>query len=152
MFGLAAYTFAFGGMAFWLPAYLERVLKWDQKLVVLRLGLTAGGQSTPSFYGDADVTDCSWFVDATAVSVYATDQAGQDLPEGAISGYLQSGGTAVPGADRGVAYATTNTDGSNVDLIVVKGQLGIELAASSPGVMTQAQAVTLGKQVAAALG
>ena len=38
--GLSAYTFAFGGLAYWLPAYLERVKGWDQKTTVLSLGLT----------------------------------------------------------------------------------------------------------------
>lgn len=38
--GLSAYTFAFGGLAYWLPAYLERVKGWDQKQATLVLGLT----------------------------------------------------------------------------------------------------------------
>ncbi len=40
VFGLAAYTFAFGGLAYWLPEYLERVKGWDKAMTVDRLGIT----------------------------------------------------------------------------------------------------------------
>lgn len=40
VFGLSAYTFAFGGLAFWLPTYLERVKGWDKAMAVDRLGVT----------------------------------------------------------------------------------------------------------------
>ncbi len=40
VFGLAAYTFAFGGLAYWLPEYLERVKGWEKAPTVLMLGLT----------------------------------------------------------------------------------------------------------------
>ena len=38
--GLSAYTFAFGGLAYWLPAYLERVKGWDKAYATTALGLT----------------------------------------------------------------------------------------------------------------
>jgi MFS family permease len=40
VFGLAAYTFAFGGLAFWLPSYLQRVKGWPKKETVDLLGVT----------------------------------------------------------------------------------------------------------------
>ena len=42
--GLAAYTFAFGGLAYWLPEYLERVKGWPKvptTILVAGTGLTA---------------------------------------------------------------------------------------------------------------
>ncbi len=40
VFGLAAYTFAFGGLAYWLPTFLERVRGIPKEQAVLMLGLT----------------------------------------------------------------------------------------------------------------
>jgi MFS family permease len=40
VFGLASYTFAFGGLAFWLPSYLERVKGWPKTKTVDLLGVT----------------------------------------------------------------------------------------------------------------
>ncbi len=40
VFGLSAYTFAFGGMAYWLPSYLQRVHGWTKAEAVDRLGIT----------------------------------------------------------------------------------------------------------------
>lgn len=38
--GLSAYTFAFGGLAFWLPSYLQRVQGWPKERTVDLLGVT----------------------------------------------------------------------------------------------------------------
>ncbi len=38
--GMASYTFAFGGLAFWLPTYLERVKGFGHDQAVLIVGLT----------------------------------------------------------------------------------------------------------------
>ena len=40
VFGLAAYTFAFGGLAYWLPSYMERVKGLDPDKAKLMVGLT----------------------------------------------------------------------------------------------------------------
>jgi MFS transporter, Spinster family, sphingosine-1-phosphate transporter len=40
VFGLAMYTFAFGGMAFWLAPFLERVKGFEAKQATLILGIT----------------------------------------------------------------------------------------------------------------
>jgi hypothetical protein len=120
----------------------------------LGLGLTAAGTSSPSFFGAKGVSDCAYFEGEIVISVYVTNDAGADITRGDIDPVLASGGTAIPGTDRGVAITTHDVDGSTVELMVVKGIDGIQVAVSTDvdHPVTEEQAVKLGSDVADALG
>jgi hypothetical protein len=120
----------------------------------LGLGLTAAGTSSPSFFGAKGVSDCAYFEGEIVISVYVTNDAGADITRGDVDPVLASGGTAIPGADRGVALTTNDADGSTVNLLLVKGTDGIQVAVSTDidHPVTEEQAVKLGTDVVAALG
>jgi hypothetical protein len=120
----------------------------------LGLGLTAAGTSSPSFFGAKGVSDCAYFEGALTISVYVTNDAGADITRGDVDPLLASGGTAIPGSDRGVALTTNDANGSTVELLVVEGTDGIQVAVGTDTdhPVTEEQAVKLGADIVGALG
>ncbi|HEX8202230.1 MAG TPA: MFS transporter [Isosphaeraceae bacterium] len=57
VFGLAAYTFAFGGLAYWLPSYLERVQGLPKGQAVDILGITGLGAAIVGMSGGGWLAD-----------------------------------------------------------------------------------------------
>ena len=55
--GLSAYTFAFGGLAYWLPSYLERVKHWDKAATVDTLGITGLAAAIVGMSGGGWIAD-----------------------------------------------------------------------------------------------
>ena len=57
VFGLSAFTFAFGGLAFWLPSFLERVKGIDKQEAGLIMGLTSLCAAIVGMTGGGWITD-----------------------------------------------------------------------------------------------
>jgi hypothetical protein len=99
---------------------------------------TGPGQALPqeSGLGDPDAVDCYYYGGESLIAVQATTRADQDLPEGSYTYDGIPGAVEVPGADRGWAVIFPGQEGSGSlvsGLIVVKGQLGLNLAISIAG-------------------
>ncbi len=55
--GMSAYTFAFGGLAYWLPAFLERVREIDSRSASTMVGLTTLFAALIGMYGGGWLAD-----------------------------------------------------------------------------------------------